>query len=182
MEGKIETAYFESYEKEFAVLDFLYKKLDFSIYEDAVYNEAQFYTTVAWYIELLKEQYGPSGWEEQMQHLIDDIFRIEDEAERFKYLYYFFGNLKVKWYKSHGFEFNGDILEGVLNKRDLTDRMYSRRPIEDLFPGIVKKGIPQWYWIWFGGHDLERKVMNANRRSFIDSVRKSMNKEDHSDD
>lgn len=168
------------YKEEFAILNYLYERLDFSVFSREVYCKSNFYETIAWYIELLKEKNGSFGWKETMQKLIDDILKYEDDAERFKFLYYYFVPMKIEWYENHGWKVNAASLKlSLYSSPAIIDSRYTRDDegkIDGIFVGIVKPAIPQWYWIWFDGHELEKEVITKNRQNFINALRHGYNK------
>lgn len=135
---------------------------------------------MAWYIETQKEE--SVNWEEKVQALLDTIMSYDDEAERFKFMYYHFGALKLKWFREHGWESNAGVVEIALSNHDVIDDLYTRNEegkITGIFPGMVNPGIPQWFWIWASDHDLKNRVIADNRRSFAKAIRHGMNKSDN---
>ena len=170
----------ELYKKEFAILDGLYEWLSFDIYEDSLLCKANFYKTMAWYIETQKEE--SVNWEEKVQALLDTITSYDDEAERFKFMYYHFGALKLKWFREHdGWKSHANIVETALSNHHVIDRLYTRNEkgqIRGIFPGMVSPAIPQWFWIWVNDQDLMNRVIAYNRRSFAKAIRHGMNKSD----
>lgn len=162
MEEQLKSQFAELYKNEFAILDYLYKNLDFSAFKHALYNEANFYSTVAWYIDLLKEQEGSSEWELPMLNLIVAIEDYENDLKRFKFIYDFFTPLIVEWYKNHGEEERATYLS---NSYSYITTCFERLFNNWMYSGICSDYVPEWFWIWFHGHDLEKKVLSDNLRN-----------------
>ncbi|MBO4464720.1 MAG: hypothetical protein J5797_11105 [Prevotella sp.] len=164
----------ELYKKEFAFLNVFQSRLNFGIFECNVLCESNFYETMAWYIETQKEAH-PFGWEEKVQSLVNDILSYDHDIDCFKYIYNFFYPIKIEWYMSHGWETNANALK--LAKIDTATWEMGwiaddKGRIDAIIPGIVQPAIPQWYWTWFDGNELEKKVMEANRQNFIRNIQK----------
>lgn len=170
----------ELYKKEFAIMNWLYERLSFDIFKMALLCEVNFYETMAWYIETQKEE--SVNWEEKLQVTLDNIMRFKDETERFKYMNYYFGALKIIWFRNHGWEEKADDLQWLLSRHDSNDRLYTRNEdgkIDVVFLGMIKPAIPQWFWTWLNGHDLEHRVIADNRRSQAEAIRFFMNKSEN---
>jgi len=113
---------------------------------------------------------------------LDAIMGVKDEAERFKYMYYYFGGQKIIWFRNHGWEENAKDLEESLSEHDTIDRLYTRNEngkIHGIFPGMIKPAIPQWFWTWFDGHDLEHRIIADNRRWHVEAIKFFMNKSEN---
>jgi len=170
----------ELYKKEFAIMNWLYERLSFNIYEQSLFCEVNFYKTMAWYIETQKEE--SVNWEEKVQVTLDTIMGVKDEAERFKYMEYYFGAQKIIWFRNHGWEENAKDLEEILSDHEIMDFSYKRNKdgkIDVVFPGMVKPAIPQWFCTWLNGHDLEHRVIADNRRSQAEAIKFFMNKSEN---
>lgn len=168
----------EHFKKEFAFLDVFQPKLNFGIFTRDVYCESNFYETMAWYIETQKEAH-PLDWDEKVQLLVNDILSHDNDLDRFKYIYRFFFPLKIEWYMTHGWETNANSLKLAQLCMDTWDSRWTpddQGKIEGILPGIVEPAIPQWYWTWFDGNELEKKVMAHNRYNFARDLRKVYNR------
>lgn len=186
---EIEKVDIKLYKEEFAILDYLYERLDFSVFENEVYCKSHFFKTIAWYIESLKEKNGSLGWKETMQRFIDDILKYEDDAERFKFSDSYFVQLELEWYETHpGYESNAKILKILQSfDIDIINSNFTRNDkgkIRSSFVGIAQDAIPQWYWTWlaFAGHELGKEMVAANQQHFINALRNGMNKENKKED
>ena len=158
----------ELYKKEFAIMNWLYERLSFNIYEQSLFCEVNFYKTMAWYIETQKEE--SVNWEEKVQATLDTIMGVKDEVDRAKYMEYYFGGQKIIWFRNHGWEEKADNLQRLLSK--LSFKRNKDGKIDVVFPGMVKPAIPQWFCTWLNGHDLEHRVIADNRRSQVEALRR----------
>lgn len=174
---EIEKVDIKLYKEEFAILNHLYERLDFCVFSKEVYCKSNFFETIAWYIELLKEKNGCSGWKETMQKLIDDILKYKDDAERFKFLYVHFAPLKIEFYKAIG--------RKSLPSPEIVNALYTRDDkgkIDGIFPGVPDRAIPQWYWTWFIDSGLDAEVIAQNRRNLVAAMRHGMDMTNKNDD
>lgn len=173
------------YKKEFAILDGLVGKFSFHIFKNSVLAEADFFSEIAWYIEVLKQEF-PDDWESTVNQFIDDALRIEDVFDKFLFIEKAFLEIEIEWYSTHyhdgdkRYDFNLESCKSLLERSDRRYRWgrenYPQRKTIQRLPGILTSLIPQWYWTWFDGSILEKKVMGVNRQNFINALSHGVNK------
>lgn len=173
------------YKKEFAILDGLVGKFSFHIFKNPVLAEANFFSEIAWYIEVLKQEF-PDDWESTVNQFVNDALRIEDVFDKFLFINNTFLEIEIEWYSTHyhdgdkRYDFKVESGKSLLERSDRIYRRgrenYPQRKTILCLPGILTSLIPQWYWIWFDGSILEKKVMGVNRQNFINSLSHGVNK------
>ncbi len=167
------------YKTEFAILDTLYGKLDFSIFENPVLAESNLFCVMAWYIERLKNV--SKNWEEEINTFIENALKIDDVFDRFKYMEKHYIPIEIEYYKQipNG-GFNAELCQDIL---DGLDEDYEEKKEKKSYTlcGIRPSLVPSWFWTWFDGHELEKKVMAENRRNFVKAMQHGMNKYDSAD-
>ena len=181
------------YEKEFAILNCLHEKLDFSVFTEPVLCESNFFETMAWYIETLKDDdtLDENGmplwknWDVRCWALVDKILEFEDDKKRYWFIDRFFHPLKIDWLMTHGWEQNARIAKIGPKVLEIWESMFhldDDKKIKAEIPGIVSPAIPQWYWTWFKESGLEAKVIGENRKNFVAAMRHGMEKGNRNED
>lgn len=175
----------DDYKKEFAILDGLVGKFSFHIFDNPVLAEANFFNVIAWYIEVLKQEF-PDDWENTVNQFIDDASRIEDVFDKFLFINNTFLEIEIEWYSTHyykgyqRYDYNAKLCKSLLERSERIYRRgrenYPQRKAINTLPGILTFLIPQWYWTWFDGSILEKKVMGANRQNFVNALSHGVNK------
>ena len=168
-----------SYEKEFWYLNQFKNLIDFNIYERSTYCEDNFYSTIARYIDCLQKN-SHTNREQQTQKLIDSIKNFSwNEIEKIKRVDLFFYDKKIKRYELNWMGTNASALK--LARNDITAREKKYIPNENwkinaLFPWIVSSAIPERYYTRFSQSWLESKVIEENRKNFVNAMRHWMEK------
>jgi len=183
---KIEKVNPELYKREFALLDGITGKFDYSIFNSPVLSENNFFCVIAWYIEILKKA-SIDDWDKTINQFVDDALQIDDIYDRFLFISKHILTVEIDWYSTNGYSFNADLCKSILERSDSLyqrakekDKCNGDKPIKCL-PGISSNLVPKWFWTWFDGNELEKKVMEANRRNFVNNIRQVMKKNEENE-
>lgn len=169
------------YSKEIWYLNQFKDLINFNIYEESTYCEDNFYSTIARYIDYLQKNLQIDR-EQQIQKLIDSIKNFSwNEIEKLKRIYLFFYDKKINRYEANWMKTNASALRLARNDINARERRYipnKNWKIDAIFPWIVSKAIPERYYTRFSQSWMESKVINENRKNFVDSMKKQREKAD----
>lgn len=174
------------YKKEFNYLDELKGKFDFSIFKNPVLAEANFFTLIAWYIDVLKNA-SDVDWEKTINQFIDGASIIDDVFDRFLFICKYICTIEIEWFSTHNYDnkyrFQLNLLNDIYEGADKTYQKFKRGEWHVLsLPGIAIDLVPKWYWTWFDKSELEKKVMVANSRNFLRDIREVHNRNNYMTD
>lgn len=171
----------KDYSKELLYLNHFKWLVDFNIFERSTYCEDNFYSTIAWYINCLQKD-SEKDWEQKIQKLINSLINFKwNEIEKIKSLCLFFHDKKVKRYETNWREDNADTLRLSHNSIKSWENTFipnEQWKIKAIFPWMVSQAIPERYYTWFSQSWMESKVINENRKNFVDSMKKQREKAD----
>lgn len=156
------------YSKEYGYLNQLKWKFDFSFYKNPVLSESNFYSSIAWYIDVLKNEGW--NWEEKIQSFIDSILNFNDsDPEKLLYADKILIKEKQKWYKEKNMSFDFDLLKSLSS--DLDDRYKQGNGKVLCVTWIKSFMIPERYFKRFSESWIEAKVINQNRANFVNAMK-----------
>ena len=161
-----------SYEKEYWFLDQIIWYLKFDIYEDPLYCEKNFYSSLARYIDLLQKE-NPNSWETEVQKFINSIKNFSGtEVEKLKYVDKFFRQQQITRYKKINKPWYAKLTENSINGLDFlyshTNEEWKCRWLMNCTPTYA---IPERFYPRFTKSWLEKRVQDRNRDEFVKAMR-----------
>ena len=162
-----------NYSKEFWYLNQLKWKLDFDFYKNPILSESNFYSSIARYIYTLQKE----GWnrEGEIQKFINSIINFNgSNPEKLLYIDKFLGEKQLKWSEEKGMNLDVELLESIITKLEKRYERWSR--IIDSMIWVKPSMIPQRFYWRFTQSWLESKVIEENRKNFVNAMRQWMKK------
>lgn len=163
------------YNKEYWYLNQLKWKLDFRFCQNPALCESNLYSSIAWYIDTIKKE----GWEreEKIQSFINSIINLDaSDSEKLLYVDKILIKEKQKWYNKEKMDYDVKLLESILSR---IDNMYKREkghlPIVTWIKPFM---IPERYYWRFTESWIEWRVIDENRKNFINSIKEQRKKID----
>ncbi|HOG15267.1 MAG TPA: hypothetical protein PK674_01640 [Candidatus Absconditabacterales bacterium] len=166
------------YSKEFGYLNQLRQSLDFSIFNKPGLCKSNFFSTIAWYIELLKKE-NSNNREEKMQELIDKT-KTQNFVEMFRDLDKFLSEKQIEWHEAMG-SINAKLLRIGQNRIDDMYKILDDEKFPAVFPGILPDAIPERYKLWLQENGIEENVDEYNRRTKVKDISNVLNQQKISD-
>lgn len=171
----------KDYAKEIWFLNQFKGLIDFNIFEKSTYCEDNFYSTIARYIDCLQKE-SQIDWEQDIEKLLNALKNFKwNEIDKIKNTYLFFYDKKIKRYEKNWWETNANALKLAridINTREEWFIPNEQWKIDAIFPWIIKQAIPERYYTRFTESWVEEKVINENRKNFVDSMKKQREKAD----
>ena len=113
-------------------------------------------------IERFKTLY-PESWEIEYNASIEKALEIDDLFDRYTYIEKFYIPIVIDYYKQTNNYSERSLYERIL--RYQKDSFYKSHNSSRILPGIAINRVPSWYWEWYKGHELRRKIIEENRRN-----------------
>ncbi len=159
------------YSQEFWYLNQLRQSLDFSIFNKPGLCKSNFFSTIAWYIELLKKEDSNSR-EEKIQELINKT-KTQNLVEMFRDLDKFLSEKQIEWHEAM-WSINAKLLRIWQNRIDDMYKILDDGKVPAVFPWILPDAIPERYKLWLKANWIEENVDDYNKRTKV----RASNKQD----
>lgn len=159
-----------AYEKEFGYLNQLEGKIPFDLCEDNVFCKKNFFTSTAWYIEVLKKE-KPDSWEKEIQTFIDSILNgsLGKGLEMLNNINYFFTKIQLKWFVEKGNHDAVIFLEYLIKHPEYLFKPKENGKTRSSIIGVKPSMIPEWYYMWtVYGSSLYREIRDENVKNMAD--------------